>query len=229
MAPHDDIANTARRILSELHEFQSEKIGARPSLHEFFPINLRQVIEDLFGWQLEERTMIGFLPSGHPIIGQTNYDEKTLLIDIGETSESEQNFTLAHEIGHITLHRTSYACDGFATRAHSSRRNDRLVNPDPLRSQLEREAEIFAAELLMPRKSVSNYFKLLFERDRLWADGRVVKDILQDSGTRLKQPSLKAIAKAVAGTGNGDKTLSEFFGVSLDAMALRLVRLGLVY
>ncbi len=226
-----DIANKARTILSELHELQSESAGTKPRLEDFFPINLRQIVEDVLDWQLEERTMIGFLPSGHQIIGQTNYEDKTILIDVGDTPSGERNFTLAHEIGHVALHRMSYACHGFATRAHASRRNERLVNPDPTRSHLEREAQIFAAELLMPRRSVSRYFKMLFERDRLWMEGILVKELLEHSGNRSKFPDLKAVAKIVAreaGPG-GNKNLADFFGVSSDAMAVRLLRLGLIY
>jgi len=226
-----DIANKARIILSELHELQSESGGTKPRLEDFFPINLRQIVEGVLNWQLEERTMIGFLPSGHQILGQTNYEDKKILIDVGDTQLGERNFTLAHEIGHVALHRISYACYGFATRAHSNRRNERLVNPDPTRSRLEREAQVFAAELLMPRKSVSRYFKTLFERDRLWIEGLQVKELLESAGNRFRPPDLKLVAKVVAleDRPGGNRNLADFFGVSGDAMAVRLLRLGLLY
>jgi Zn-dependent peptidase ImmA (M78 family) len=227
----NDIANKARELLSDLHELQSEGVGAKPRLEEFFPINLRQIVEEILGWQIEERTMIGFLPSGYQIIGQTNFDEKRILIDVGDTRSGERNYTLAHEIGHVTLHRMSYACQGFATRTHASRRNERLVNPDPTRSRLEREAQLFAAELLMPRKSVTAYFKLLFGNDRVWADSSLTKEILERAGERQKLSDLKGVAKIVAREDgrDGHKNLADFFGVSSEAMAVRLLRLGLIY
>jgi Zn-dependent peptidase ImmA (M78 family) len=175
--------------------------------------------------------MIGFLPSGHQIIGQSNYDEKKILIDVGDTEIGERNFALAHEIGHATLHRINYACDAFATRVHSSKRNEKLINADPRKLTLEREAHMFAAELLMPRKSVIRYFRIIFGRDNLWSEATRTREIIDRGGYKTKDLDLKSVAKLLAREPalDGGKTLCDFFGVSNEAMAVRLVRLGLVY
>lgn len=226
-----DIANRARETLSALYDLQIELVGVQPTMEDFFPINLRQIVEDVLTWQIEERTDIGYLPTGHLIIGQTNYVEKRILLDVGNTSEGERNFTLAHEIGHITLHPMNYSCHGFATRAHSKRQNERLLNPEPSRARLEREAQIFAAELLMPRKSVSLRLQEMFGKDRIWSEGALAKRILEQSNMRSRYPRLKEIAKAIGTHKDSEhaKNLSDFFGVSGDAMAVRLMRLKVVF
>lgn len=82
-----------------------------------------------------EDDMSGFLESraGGWVAGVNKYHHRV-----------RQRFTLAHEIGHYVLHRNQET--EFRDRTFA-RRND---NP----SRMEREADAFAAELLMPTASV---------------------------------------------------------------------------
>lgn len=228
---NDDVANEARSVLSRLYELQRESLGASPAFEAFFPINLEQIVREILGWEMEERTMIGFLPSGQQIIGQSNFEQKKILIDIGDTDPKERNFTIAHEIGHAILHSVNYSCDAFATRVRSNRKNEKLSNSDPSRRVLEREAQMFAAELLMPRKSVTRYFRIVFGRDRLWVESTRTREFVEQAGQKFQPHELMSVARVLARVPalDGGKTLADFFGVSNEAMSVRLIRLAHIF
>jgi Zn-dependent peptidase ImmA (M78 family) len=71
---------------------------------------------------------------GHAVLGVNNWH-----------AEVRQRFTIAHELGHLTLHRDELFVDGVLKRDDESSL--------AIRSH-EIEANAFAAELLMPRKFV---------------------------------------------------------------------------
>lgn len=60
------------------------------------------------------------------------------------TSEGRINFTLAHEFGHYLLHRLAHP-DGLYCSS------DKVAQWDPEYGQIENQANVFAASLLMPR------------------------------------------------------------------------------
>lgn len=62
-------------------------------------------------------------------------------------SRNRQRFTVAHEIGHLVLDHQ------FSIRDHKEIINFKTKSP------IEKEANIFAAELLMPRKVLLDYLK----------------------------------------------------------------------
>jgi Zn-dependent peptidase ImmA (M78 family) len=74
------------------------------------------------------------------ISGAVLYNEKQILLNPNE-SPLRNNFTLAHEIGHIILRHYT------GNSRHVDTRNDIRNPPD---DQKERDANEFAAELLMP-------------------------------------------------------------------------------
>jgi len=77
---------------------------------------------------------------GHALIG-VNSDEAPV----------RQRFTIAHELGHFFLHPNK---DAFVDY-----RNNKDNNKDPLITIKERQANMFAAALLMPRKYLTLDFK----------------------------------------------------------------------
>ena len=80
----------------------------------------------------------GFEPNAktEAISGAVDHRGKTIYINADEPTV-RQHFTLAHEIGHVRLHAGETAVDF----------RDSLMVP---RNDREREANLFAAELLMP-------------------------------------------------------------------------------
>lgn len=67
------------------------------------------------------------------------------------------NFTLAHEFGHYLLHRKAYP-DGFACSS------DDVVQWDSEYGQIEHQANVFAANLLMP---LDDYRRHIHQHDRV--------------------------------------------------------------
>jgi hypothetical protein len=66
-----------------------------------------------------------------------------ILYNSGISSPGRQNYTLGHELGHHLLHRLAFP-EGIQCSAE-----DVLGSPHAIR-QIEREADLFAADLLMP-------------------------------------------------------------------------------
>ncbi|MDQ3819254.1 MAG: ImmA/IrrE family metallo-endopeptidase, partial [Acidobacteriota bacterium] len=85
-----------------------------------------------------------------------DFDKKTALIGVNAShSLNRQRFTIAHEIGHFCLHNyEGVHFDGKNTGLQVHLRNDKSSEGTNIE---EREANLFAAELLMP--------KMLLEKD----------------------------------------------------------------
>lgn len=77
---------------------------------------------------------------GHALIG-VNSDEAPV----------RQRFTIAHELGHFYLHPQQDAFVDYRNRKGTKKDEDSTIK--------ERQADMFAAALLMPRKNLSKDFK----------------------------------------------------------------------
>lgn len=100
------------------------------------PVRLSNVLEEI-GYKYAE-----FLVTRETqrILGAVSYSKKTIYINSEERDENK-HFTLAHEIGHAVLH------------PQSDRVDYRSVTQDHLSKEarvLEREANVFAFELVLP-------------------------------------------------------------------------------
>lgn len=105
-----------------------------------------------------------------------------------------QRFTIAHELGHALLHRGRlplFIDKGFAVAFRDARSSTGEV-------QMEREANAFAAALLMPREMVR-----AAATELTWTHGF-----------------------DVGGGGGALETLAQKFKVSQEAMSYRLMKLG---
>jgi Zn-dependent peptidase ImmA (M78 family) len=149
-------------------------------------------------------------------------------MDVG--FEEQKRFSLAHELGHIALHKAGpRVC--YRTNPRSVRRL-----PHSHERQLEREADRFGTELLMPAKAVREQFRLRFERESMWSGCRLVSDALAENPKRRRfsRPDPPTVLQAAATLGSycsreNSPTLAEYFGVSESAISFRLVELRLVY
>jgi Zn-dependent peptidase ImmA (M78 family) len=104
-----------------------------------FPVPVERIAEDLLGLAVEESDEIDcsgiLLPA-----------ERRILIRAGE-SEPRKRFTLAHELGH-------WVCQVLEGKVAPVFCRDTDVTLDPDGKLLESEANVFAAELLMPEDAV---------------------------------------------------------------------------
>lgn len=171
-------------------------------------------------FEVRERLDTDFAGGGEAA-GIWRRDRSTILISSRYSFEI-QRFTAAHEIGHYILHpfvgdRTLHremATDGTRTT----------------RSELEREADYFAACLLMPRRAVLNAVTQRFGKTPLVPSETLAFYLHIDTRTLFSAPRgslefAKSIARARI---NGHRSLAEHFGVSAGAMAIRLHELALV-
>ncbi|MBN2571242.1 MAG: ImmA/IrrE family metallo-endopeptidase [Ignavibacteriales bacterium] len=116
------------------------------------PIDIKKIVKGL-GLVIEENSF-GESVSGLLVSKNQN---NVIGINVGE-SPVRQRFTLAHELGHYCLHRTSK--DEFLTISKVDFRNGDSSTGE---IKKEREANAFAANLLMPAHMVSHEVSQLEE------------------------------------------------------------------
>lgn len=113
---------------------------------EEIPVPVESIAEDLLGLRIEERVL--------EWSGMLLPAERTIVLNAGEGAYGNvpirrHRFTIAHEIGHWVCH----CLEGRAAQFEPSycRATDIAHDVD---RKLEREANIFASELLMPEAAV---------------------------------------------------------------------------
>ena len=222
-----DIARQARSLLLSYRQARIDA-GKSVKADDLFPLNLEEFIDCILNWDLEKVPFIGWA-YGYPIKGKCDTTQRVIVLAEDENTSGEAAFTIAHEIGHAVLHRSTLEC-GSATvyRTRSKLKAKNPIGVDALR--VENEARIFAREFLMPERTVRRHFHRLFGKEALWAESRRVADLIStnlEADTSLEYVSLRLAAYKPP---EADvRSLSEFFGVSHDAMASRVRELRLVF
>jgi len=133
-------------------------------------------------------------------------------------------FTMAHELGHAILH------EGLSL--HRDKPVDGFSGIG--RNKKEKEADRFAVNFLMPEKLVQERFEQAFGTDNFELTDETgfalqmagYKDLL-DRDVSLRQLA-RILAKTGSYAGNFFNSLASQFGVSVEAMAIRLEELRLV-
>jgi hypothetical protein len=110
------------------------------------PVPVESIAEDLLGLRIEERLL--------EWSGMLLPAERTIVLNLAESPRNDpplrrHRFTIAHEIGHWVCHCLEGAAE---TAAPSYCRPVDMT--DVADRALEREANVFAAELLMPESAV---------------------------------------------------------------------------
>jgi len=187
----EDIEAAAERLLIEFRAWSDA---------EELPIPVEVVLEHFLGYELEVSDEGMF---ADPVcLGGIVFEDQTVTINASiEDDLGRYSFTLAHEIGHHVLHREFYyehLADG------ETKIICREVNTKPI---IERQADRFAAALLMPAETVKAAFSTLSEDSR--------------SSENPTTGELRAIAARVV-------AISGLTNVSNTAMVNRLIDLGLV-
>lgn len=101
------------------------------------PVPVAEIAEDLLGLRVREEPALGasgvLVPSA-----------RLILVNASE-SPLRRRFTLAHEVAHWVVHCTGASLPPITCRA---------VGPQPTTDTPEREANIFAADLVMPEEEL---------------------------------------------------------------------------
>lgn len=121
------------------------------------PVPVERIASALLGLYVDETDDLRALP-GAPadqgrLSGLLDAEEMVIWVDRGEARRSpgRRRFTIAHEVGHLLLH-VPVVHEGFCDRSADIQE----IEEDPLAAELpelrqrEREANVFARELLMP-------------------------------------------------------------------------------
>ncbi len=129
-----------------------------------------------------------------------------------------QRFTAAHEIGHALLH----------PQMNVAHRDRALEGARLKRDTIEFEADYFAVLFLMPEKSVRKEFESRF----LTQEFHLNDDTAYALGIKLgeyysRERISRHLASAIRYNGRYFYSLTQVFGLSVEAVALRLEELGL--
>ena len=162
---------------------------------------------------------------GGEAAGIWHRDRMTILISTRYSFET-QRYTAGHEIGHFILHPHIGDRKMHRERAFNGVRSHR--------PPIEQEADYFSACLLMPRGAVLKEFDARFgTKHPLVLNEAIAFHLGADIAQLFSEPVGSLLfAQVVARANKFDrlrfKSLSEHFGVSSSAMALRLDELNLV-
>ena len=147
------------------------------------------------------------------ILGGLNIDKKNVEVnEKANTHEGRENFTLAHEIGHIFLHSERISLNNNEKLCRTEAGID-INTPD----QLEWEADKFAAFLLMPTENVKIAFNSIRNKPLYLKRNILFRYLLKRS---LRTSSINFSRKVIE-AGN-------FTNVSKLAMVNRLIGMGLI-
>lgn len=230
------IREEARRLNVWLWNSREHLFLNPPSAEQLIPTPTDIIIRDYLGAQLEEPEEI---PSSASVRQEIVSSETAGYLDrehgriiIAQKFKPEwRRFTAAHEIGHWILHP--------AVKYHRDRPLEGGERARPSRAVEEQEADLFAAELLMPTKFLTKYFHQHFggpvdgtepsEELTFWLSAGLNQEVdiieLAQQGTKYRALLISQISAYKFGR---FIPLAKRFGVSPTAMAIQLEYLGLV-
>lgn len=214
----------ARSRLLELYKNLIEELGRKPDDGEFFPVNVDKLVQLLLpDWKMVEKPDLLHRDVSSPILGKADFDQKVIYLHA--EAGPRRRYTVAHELGHIFLEH-----GGCQRRVdpgpRSVLRPEQLEPPDPAQVRREKDANTFAAELLMPERAMLREFRRRFEVDRLWIRSTQAQLVLKATYNRAEDAAAHLAAISYP---NNARSFVDFFGVSSAAMRIRLLELGLVH
>lgn len=201
----DEINNKAQKVLEEyIQEFN----GGNPLIP---PIPIEVIIDLKYG--------INVMPMQNAkdrqeYSGFYNRNGKTIEINRDEY-HPRQLFTLGHELGH---HLLNHPCtEGLFRDKKGDVKEDIREKP---KKDIEREADIFSSEIIMPSVLVISLFQ-----NKLKASEVIPGNTWDDFINSFKMDKLELISKEVVPT---ISKLANDFGVSNLAMRYKLINLRLI-
>lgn len=214
--------------LQKLSESEIEEKSAkllRLQREDYFdyvlPTELPKIVKlltDKYKVIFDLNAVLGFSENGERILGATNLKKHIILVDQALQKDRHKfNFTLAHELGHLILHRNltflpneSFIQEPVNTIKEAYYENNEAQSEVEL---LEWQANIFAIALLMPGQIFQKKLKLVQKELSIRKPGRIrIDDQACNMSTYYTIIS----------------ELSNFFGTSNLAVQDRLQKLNLI-
>jgi Zn-dependent peptidase ImmA (M78 family) len=148
------------REIPYLHPEFSRKLAdaflAEHNPEGVLPLPIEEIIEFRLGINivplpgLQERIQsVGFITSD---LQEINVD-----LEVAERYPSRFRWTVAHEIGHLLLHRQVYEAQNFGTAEEWKRWVQSI--PDHIYRRLEAQANTAASQILMPARALTEHFE----------------------------------------------------------------------
>jgi Zn-dependent peptidase ImmA (M78 family) len=217
----EEIEKFVRRLQTKLWQERS-KIWPDIAINNPIKVLNPEVALAAIGYNFELAETLGqFYHEGKQVevAGTIDRDTKHVRIS-GQFSPFIRSFTAAHELGHAVLHK--------ANGLH----RDRPVDGSTLsRNAVELQADKFATYFLMPQKQVGKVFKQLFLADTFLLSEETAFALGSDYEA-LKNKTLRQMSRMLVSAerfnGKNFTSLADQFGVSVEAMAIRLEELKLI-
>lgn len=214
-------------------------LGYQKKSSETFPVDPEAILWDYLnpeeGVWLDNECDLGIdKETREPILGMTIPQKKEIKIDASlKNQEGRYRFTLAHEIGHWVLHSSLL----LVPKGQRTFFNNEIVEflslnhnifPKASHSKLppeEWQANRFAAYLLIDADILSREFIKRFGKEP--HDYRVLKEKCEiDNHFCSMREYSRDIAKTAV---MGLQSLADLFVVSVEAMAIRIEEVGMIY
>jgi hypothetical protein len=225
IARQDFITAKAREVLSSFWRHSVGVASTALDIDGFFPLRVDLLARQV-GLEIDEPDSIPSDKAGFEVAGMI--DRPSRRITIAQKFPAEyRRFTTAHEIGHWFLHPS--------LTYHRDRPIQGGEHSNPRRETVEQEPDLFAAELLMPRKRLHDLFSKAFGSPISGRD-REKLELLQMHKPQLNLARLESelrlrsllIAEVCSLGPVIFRPLHRVFGVSVTAMAIQLEDLRLV-
>ena len=182
-----DVEDSAERLLQDYEDENGQLT---------YPTPVESIAEHFLGYDLEITDQGLFADPN--FLGGISFETSTIFVNASvEAHEGRYTFTIAHEIGHHVLHKAIY-------EELIDDRTQILCREQKKKPLIERQADRFAAALMMPRRAL--------------ADAECLKKLKRP--TRSLPQAMKLAGKVQAECG--------FSNVSLSAMVNRLKDLELI-
>jgi hypothetical protein len=228
----NSIEGKARLVLLRYWKQEQVRLGRYIDPKSLLPMNVMTIARKTLGLDVVESWDVGSdltaaMLTRTNLAGWVDRSKKKIVV-ARELPPELGRFTLAHEVGHFLLHPN-------VVQFRDDPRTD-LALREEHKSPLERQADLFAGFLTMPRKLVVHFYERMFgspidgaslTEDQAYAvlgENGIVSVIAQLSALDLA----KLVAERTSLVFEQPRALTEIFGVSSTAMGVQLLRLGLV-
>jgi Zn-dependent peptidase ImmA (M78 family) len=231
LSREDLIEEKARQLLFRYWKQEKARLGKYIDPKSLLPMDVMTIAKKTLGLEVFESwdaaSDLNATTTHANLAGWVDRSKKKIVV-ARELPPELGRFTLAHEVGHFLLHPN-------VVQFRDDPRTD-LALRDERKSPLERQADLFAGFLTMPRKLVVDFYERMFGSP---IEGANLNEnqayaVLGENGILSVIAKLSALdlAKLVAERTSlvfeQPRALTEIFGVSSTAMGIQLLRLGLV-
>lgn len=215
-------------VISLQRDMWKQRAKLWPNYPNILPLEVLDpaVAASILGFNFEEVTSLGYYVdrSEHvAVAGLINRSQRSIKIS-QDLDYPSRNFTAAHEVGHAALH----------PHLNTLHRDRPLDGSNIQRDRVELEADKFATYFLLPKTLVSSEFERRFHTKYFALNENTGFGLFRlpfldiPSKYKLRRNLARLLASANEFNGKQFISLAKSFGVSIEAMAIRIEELNFV-